>query len=94
MSTHSHTTIKNPTGGWSPARPMDRGRRFVLTVTLLAGLFMTAAGAAGLLAPGWFADAAGFPATPTSCMTPAPSSSALGSLCCWRWPGATRSPWR
>jgi PPOX class probable F420-dependent enzyme len=61
MSTHSHTTIKNPTGGWSPARSTDRGRRFVLTVTLLAGLFMTAAGMAALLAPGWFADAAGFP---------------------------------
>jgi PPOX class probable F420-dependent enzyme len=61
MSTHSHTTIKNPTGGWSPARPTDRGRRFVLAVTGLAGLFMTAAGMAALLAPGWFADAAGFP---------------------------------
>src|SRR5215207_1442300 len=61
MSTHSDTTIKNPTGGWSPARSTDRGRRFVLTVTLLAGLFMTAAGMAALLAPDWFADAAGFP---------------------------------
>ena len=61
MSTRSHTTITNPTGGWSPARPMDRGRRFVLAVTLLAGLFMTAAGVAALLAPSWFADAAGFP---------------------------------
>jgi hypothetical protein len=61
MSPHSHTTIQNPTGGWSPARPTDRGRRFVLAVTLLAGLFMTAAGMAALLAPGWFADAAGFP---------------------------------
>jgi hypothetical protein len=61
MSTHDHTTIKNPTDGWSPARPMDRGRRFVLAVTGLAGLFMTAAGVAALLAPGWFADAAGFP---------------------------------
>ena len=61
MSPHSHTTIKNPTGGWSPARSTDRARRFVLTVTLLAGLFMTAAGMAALLAPGWFADAAGFP---------------------------------
>jgi PPOX class probable F420-dependent enzyme len=40
---------------------MDRGRRFVLAVTLLAGLFMTAAGLAALLAPSWFADAAGFP---------------------------------
>jgi PPOX class probable F420-dependent enzyme len=61
MSTHGHTTIKNPTGGWSPARSTDRGRRFVLAVTGLAGLFMTAAGMAALLAPGWFADAAGFP---------------------------------
>jgi PPOX class probable F420-dependent enzyme len=33
-------------------------------VTLLAGLFMTAAGVAALLAPGWFADAAGFPRHP------------------------------
>jgi PPOX class probable F420-dependent enzyme len=40
---------------------MDRGRGVVLAVTLLAGLFMTAAGLAGLLAPGWFANAAGFP---------------------------------
>ena len=24
MSTHSHTTIKNSTGGWSPALLMDR----------------------------------------------------------------------
>jgi PPOX class probable F420-dependent enzyme len=61
MSTHSQTTIKNPPGGWSLVRSMDRGRRFVLAVTLLAGLFMTAAGLAGLLAPGWFADAAGYP---------------------------------
>ena len=51
MSPHSHTTIKNPSGGWSPARSTDRARRFVLTVTLLAGLFMTAAGLAALLAP-------------------------------------------
>ena len=58
MSTHGHTTIKNPTGEWSPALPMDRSRRFVLAVTLLAGLFMTAAGVAALLAPSWFA---GFP---------------------------------
>jgi PPOX class probable F420-dependent enzyme len=61
MSPHGHTTISNPTGGWSPTLPMDRGRRFVLTVTLLAGLFMTAAGLAALLTPDWFADAAGFP---------------------------------
>jgi PPOX class probable F420-dependent enzyme len=61
MSAPWQTTIRNPTGGWSPARPMDPGRRFVLAVTLLAGLFMTAAGVAAVLAPGWFADAAGFP---------------------------------
>jgi PPOX class probable F420-dependent enzyme len=43
---------------------MDRGRRFVLAVTLLAGLFMTATGVAALLAPTWFADTAGFPRHP------------------------------
>jgi PPOX class probable F420-dependent enzyme len=64
MSTHSHTTIKNPTSKWSPPRPTDRGRRFVLTVTGLAGLFMTAAAVAALLAPSWFADTAGFPRHP------------------------------
>jgi PPOX class probable F420-dependent enzyme len=60
MSTPSHTTIQNPTGGWSPGR----GRGVVLTVTVLAGLVMAAAGMAALLAPGWFADAAGFPRHP------------------------------
>jgi PPOX class probable F420-dependent enzyme len=60
MSTHGHTTIR-PTDGWSPAPAMDRGRRFVLAVTLLAGLFMTAAGVAALLTPSWFADTASFP---------------------------------
>jgi PPOX class probable F420-dependent enzyme len=40
---------------------MDRSRRFVLAVTLLAGLLTTAAGVAALLTPSWFADAAGFP---------------------------------
>jgi PPOX class probable F420-dependent enzyme len=64
MSTHGHTTIKNPTSKWSPPRPMDRGRRFVLAVTLLAGLFMSAAGGVALLAPNWFADTAGFPRHP------------------------------
>jgi PPOX class probable F420-dependent enzyme len=58
------TTINSPTGGWSPALPMDRGHRFVLAVTLLAGLFMTAVGVAALLAPSWFADTAGFPRHP------------------------------
>src|SRR5215203_1238846 len=62
MTTHGHPTIQNPTS--RPALAMDRGRRFVLAVTGLAGLFMTAAGVAALLAPGWFADAAGFPRHP------------------------------
>ena len=75
------------------ARPTDRGRRFVLAVTGLAGLFMTAAGMAALLAPGGSPTPPASP-TPTSSTTPAPSSSASGSPCCWRWPGATRSPWR
>jgi PPOX class probable F420-dependent enzyme len=61
MSTHGHKNINKPPGGWSSARPTDRGHRFVLAVILLAGLFMTAAGVAALLAPGWFADAAAFP---------------------------------
>ena len=52
MSTHGHMTINEPTG-----RP-------VLAVTLLAGLFMTAAGVTALVAPSWFADAAGFPRHP------------------------------
>src|SRR5829696_4383377 len=64
MSTHGHTTIGNPTSKWSPPRPMDRGRRVVLAVTGLAGLFMTAAAVAALVAPSWFADTAGFPRHP------------------------------
>jgi hypothetical protein len=64
MTPHGHTTIKNPTGEWSPALPMDRSRRFVLAVTLLAGLFMTTVGVAALVAPSWFADTAGFPTHP------------------------------
>jgi hypothetical protein len=57
------SAIDKPAGGLSPTRPMDWGSRLVLIVTLLAGLFMTAAGVAALLAPSWFADAAGFPPT-------------------------------
>src|SRR5215207_563954 len=49
------SAINKPAGGWSPARPMDWGSRFVLVLTMLAGLFMTAAGVAALLAPSWFA---------------------------------------
>jgi PPOX class probable F420-dependent enzyme len=55
------SAINKPTGGWSLVRPNDRGGRFALAVTLLAGLFMTAAGVAAVMAPSWFADAAGFP---------------------------------
>ena len=36
MRIHGHTTSRSPTGGWSPAQATDRGRRFVLAVTLLA----------------------------------------------------------
>ena len=61
MSAHGHTATTNPASGWSPGRPTDQGRRFVLAVLLLAGLFMTAAGVAALLAPSWFADAVRFP---------------------------------
>jgi PPOX class probable F420-dependent enzyme len=61
MSTHGHTAAMNPASGWPPGRPTDQGRRFVLAVLLLAGLFMTAAGVAALLAPTWFADAVRFP---------------------------------
>jgi hypothetical protein len=35
MSPHGHTAIRNPTS--RPALAMDRGRRFVLAVTLPAG---------------------------------------------------------
>jgi PPOX class probable F420-dependent enzyme len=82
MSTHGHTTIRNPTS--RPALAMDRGRGLVLIVTLLAGLFMTAAGLAALLAPAGSPTPAS-PDTPTSCMTPAPSSSTSGPACCSRW---------
>jgi hypothetical protein len=49
------TVQRAPTGPGPEPR-----RRFVIAVTLLAGGFMTAAGVAALVAPGWFADAAGF----------------------------------
>jgi PPOX class probable F420-dependent enzyme len=60
MSRQGHTTISDPTGRWTPTEVTDRSRRLVLVVTVLTGLFMTAAGLAALLAPGWFADTAGF----------------------------------
>jgi PPOX class probable F420-dependent enzyme len=67
----------------------------VLAVTLLAGMFMTAAGAAALLAPGWFADAAGFPRHPHFVhdagafqlgIGVTPVAGATGSP--WPWPGS------
>jgi PPOX class probable F420-dependent enzyme len=61
MSVQDHSTIGGATDRSAAAAPTDRGRGLVLAVTLLAGLFMTAAGVAGLVAPGWFADTAGFP---------------------------------
>ena len=45
MSTHGHTTIRNPTSKWSPPRPMDRGRGLVLAVGLLAALSLLTAAA-------------------------------------------------
>ena len=45
MSTHGHTTIRNPTSKWSPPRPMDRGRGLVLAVALLAALSLLTAAA-------------------------------------------------
>ena len=85
MSPHGHRTIKDPTGGWSPALAMDRGRRFVLAVTGLAGLFMTAAAVAALLAPGWFADAAGFPRHTDFVHDAGAFQLDIGAACCWRW---------
>jgi hypothetical protein len=59
---------------------------------LLAGPFMTAAGMAALLTPGWVADAAGFPRHTHFVHDAGASSSASASPCCWQWPGATGSP--
>src|SRR4029453_4121130 len=78
MSTHSHTTIRNPTGEWSPARSTDPGRRFVLAVTLLAGLFMTAAGVAALLMPSWVAHPRAVP-PPAGFFMPAAGGGGLPS---------------
>jgi hypothetical protein len=72
---------------------MDWGSRLVLIVTLLAGLFMTAAGVAALLAPSWFADAAGFPRHTHFVHDAGAFQLGIGSRCCCRWPGATGSPW-
>jgi len=56
-STAQADTLRRAPTGSEP----NSGRSFVIAVILLAGLFMTAAGVAALVAPGWFADAAGFP---------------------------------
>ncbi len=54
-TTQANTGRRTPTG--SEPEP---GRSFVIAVTLLAAVFMVTAGAWALLAPGAFADAAGF----------------------------------
>ena len=47
---------------WTPTGTgSEPGRGFILTATLLSGVFMVAAGMWALLAPGSFADFAGFP---------------------------------
>jgi PPOX class probable F420-dependent enzyme len=58
---HPSSTAQGASARWGPAgsaRPPGWG--LVVAVTLLAGGFMVAAGAWALLAPGSFADAAGF----------------------------------
>jgi PPOX class probable F420-dependent enzyme len=60
MSVHSYPTI-DANDEWTPTALADRGRGLVLTVTLLAGAFMTTAGVAALSAPGWFADVTDYP---------------------------------
>ena len=95
MSPHSHRTIRTPTGGWSPTWPMDRGRRVVLAVTGLAGLFMTAAAVAALVAPSWFADTAGFPRHPHFVHDAGGFQLGIGATLLLAVPGATgpRWPW-
>ena len=57
-----HTSTGATTRRWPATGPgSEPGRGLVLAVTLLAGVFMVAAGAWALLAPSSFADAAGFP---------------------------------
>ena len=57
-----HTSTGATTRRWPATVPgSGPGRGLVLAVTLLAGVFMVAAGAWALLAPGSFADATGFP---------------------------------
>jgi PPOX class probable F420-dependent enzyme len=57
-----HTSTGATTRRWPATVPgSGPGRGLVLAVTLLAGVFMVAAGAWALLAPGPFADATGFP---------------------------------
>jgi PPOX class probable F420-dependent enzyme len=55
-STAQADTVRRAPTGSEP----EPGRSFVIAVTLLAGVFMVAAGAWALLGPGSFADATGF----------------------------------
>jgi PPOX class probable F420-dependent enzyme len=57
----SSTARAGPVGRVSTGEARQRGGGFVVAVTILAGVFMVAAGLWALVGPGAFADAAGFP---------------------------------
>jgi PPOX class probable F420-dependent enzyme len=57
----SSTARAGPVGRVSTGEARQRGGGFVVAVTILAGVFMVAAGVWALVGPGSFADAAGFP---------------------------------
>jgi len=57
----SSTAWAGPVGRVSTGGARQRGGGFVVAVTLLAGVFMVAAGVWALVGPGSFADAVGFP---------------------------------
>jgi hypothetical protein len=57
----SSTARAGPVGRVSTGEARQRGGGFVVAVTILAGVFMVAAGLWALVGPGSFADAAGFP---------------------------------
>ena len=57
----SSTAQNAAVGSGATGSGPEPGRRFVVTVTLLTGVFMVAAGAWALLGPDSFADAVRFP---------------------------------
>jgi hypothetical protein len=77
-----------PTG----PRPAPR-RRFVLAVTLLAGLSMVVAGVWALLWPSSFADAVDFGRHTHFVHDAGAFQIGIGCSCCWRWPGVTGWRW-